>query len=153
VSGADNQQERLVRLAYLAGIIDGEGWIGLTRHTNKEVRSGYTIIPVISIHMVGKQAIETIYEMFENVGLPSYYIHLQTSSRWSIKGRKRVVPVLEALLPHLRIKKAQAQLVLEYDAVRLMRPYRSSPTEHEVEIMDQVRALNIKGKNPQRLYA
>lgn len=153
MSGADNQQERLALLGYLAGIIDGEGWIGLAQSKNQEMRCGYTVTPQISIHMVGKDAIDHIDSVFVQVGLPSYSIHLRTSSRWSIRGFKRVTPVLDTLLPYLHIKRRQAELILEYRDARLARHHHSDPSERELGIVSEIRALNTKGKNPQRLYA
>ncbi len=152
--GADNQQERLALLGYLAGIIDGEGWIGLAKSRSTDTRSGYTLAPQISIHMVGKDSIDYVDNVFRQVGLPSYRLHLRASSRWSVRGFKRVVPVLEALSPYLHIKHRQAELVLEYHVLRKQRSYhRSEPSEREWEILGEIRALNTKGKNPQRLYA
>ena len=152
-SGADNQQERLVKLAYLAGIVDGEGWVGVAKVKRTDVNAGFILLPQIGIHMVGKDAIEHIAKTFEAVGLPSWYVHQPASSLWKVHGYTRVPSVCEALLPYLHIKRKQAELILEMARVRKLRSGRSSPTEVELEIRETICGLNMKGKNPQRLYA
>lgn len=139
-----NQQERL---AYLAGIIDGEGWVGLTKMVNKGFR------PCITVHMVGRDWIDHLDEIARASGLPSYCYHMKTSSRWGIYGIKRVKRTIEALDPYLFIKKRQADLLMEFIDLRLSRPLRSPISIREVQIRAEVMALNTKGKNPQRLYA
>ncbi len=139
-----NQQERL---AYLAGIIDGEGWLGLTVLPSGQYR------PIIAVHMVGKDWIDHVDEVARASGLPSYRAHLKSSSRWGIYGIKRVQKVLGLVRPYLFIKGAQADLLNEFIDLRLSRPLRSPVSEREAQIRQEIMALNTKGKNPQRLYA
>ena len=105
--------------------------------------------------MVGPEPIEHMDSLFRSVGLPSYIQHslARGTSRWNVVGVKRVRRVLEVLLPYLYIKRRQAVLVLEYCDSRLGRPYGEAVNERDLEIREQVCALNTKGKNPQRLYA
>ena len=152
-TGADNQQERLALLGYLAGIIDGEGWVGISKTKRADVRAGFIFLPQISIHMVGKDAIEHIDATFRKVDLPSYYVHRKDTSQWTVNGYKRVVEVLEVLLPYLHIKRRQGELILAMNDLRSQRHHHSSPTELEHEIRAWICQLNSKGKNPQRLYA
>lgn len=153
LSGADNQQERLVQLSYLAGIIDGEGWVGVSKITRKDVCAGFILCPTLSIHMVGKDAIEHISAVFAAAGLPSYFVHRRDSSQFYITGYKRMTVILEAITPFLHIKKRQAELITELCRLRKLRSGRSSPTDEEMEIREAICQLNMKGKNPQRLYA
>jgi len=152
-TGADNQQERLARLGYLAGIIDGEGWVGVSKTRRSDVRAGFILLPQVSVHMVTKTGIEHIDHLFRSLGLPSYYSHRKDSSQWNVNGYTRVPLVLEALLPYLCIKKQQAEKLILLRDLRKQRSGRSSPTELELQIREEICALNTKGKNPQRLYA
>lgn len=146
MSGADNQQERLALLGYLAGIVDGEGWIGITGKDR-------LLHPAISVHMVSIVGIENVADVAIRAGLPSYHHHMNDSSRFTLKGYKRCVPFLEAIRPYLFIKARQADLVFECHRERKKRPYHNStPSVRELEIRNEIRALNTKGKNPQRLY-
>jgi hypothetical protein len=144
----DNQQERL---AYLAGIIDGEGWIGLSRVQQKD---GFNYRPMIAVHMVGKEWIDHVDDVARRSGLPSYVAHLSRSSRWSVAGMKRCEKVLAAVRPYLFVKAKQADIVSEFIVERMKRPYSSStPTALELLLVESIQSLNLKGKNPQRLYA
>jgi beta-lactamase class D len=44
VTGADNQQERLVKIGWVVGFVDGEGCfsIGFVRQADRTGRRGYT---------------------------------------------------------------------------------------------------------------
>lgn len=149
----DNQQERLALLGYLAGIIDGEGWVGLYKQKKADCRAGFGWTPTIAVHMVGPRYIDHLDDVARTLGFPSYVAHYKTSSRWVIRGMKRTTPVLVALLPYLFVKREQAEHVIEYTRIRMQRPYRSDPTPEEELLAKAVSALNMKGKNPQRLYA
>lgn len=159
-SGLADQQERLALAAYFAGIIDGEGWIGLTKHLSGSV-DGYQLRPVMSVHMVSIEAIDYIHDICTKLGLASYKRHWvdglkrDPSSRWAIVGAKRVRPVLETVRPFLHVKRRQADLVLEFIASRegWIKNRGSGYTDREKQIREEVCALNTKGKNPQRLYA
>lgn len=70
---------------YIAGLIDGEGYIGLWK-----AQRGYLE------QRISKQ---------EN--------H-RDSACWSLRNSTQVVPFLNDIMPHLRLKKNQAELLLEY---------------------------------------
>ena len=153
MQGADNQQERLALLGYIAGILDGEAWLGIAVTKRTDVRAGFILEPMISVHMVGKAWIEHLDHVVKQVGLPSYYVHRPTSSHWQLRGYRRTVPFLETIHPYLFIKRQQAEIMLELARTRKERHHHSSPTEADMELVARIRALNTKGKNPQRLYA
>lgn len=92
-------------LAYLAGIIDGEGCISL--HERKDRRSCHG---QIQVQMSNPQAVNLLRDLFGgNFGLwqrPNRPEHAD-QYKWAATG-KRAAVVCETLLPYLRVKKAQA---------------------------------------------
>lgn len=102
--------------AYLAGIIDGEGSIGLTR--NRKNKSGRIVYYIFVT--VGMTALEIPCLLKEIFG-GSYYIRKKYSyspnkkplGMWSISCLK-AENVIKCLLPYLRVKRPQAELALEY---------------------------------------
>ena len=104
---------------YLAGLIDGEGYIALScNRTAKEViNPSYS--PLVKIGMTGEDSrllFEEISEQYDCL-LESYTRLTSTGRRayyLRISGKNRVLKILNILLPHLRVKKAQALLVKEF---------------------------------------
>lgn len=95
---------------YLAGIIDGEGTITLTK--DKEFR-----YPTISVASCTVGILETIKEICDGgVITPKRTYKSNHSPSWSWKiERQRAIAVLEEVAPHLKEpkKKARAELILE----------------------------------------
>lgn len=101
-----------MELSYIAGFIDGEGTIGITRQTNGKSYCGY--IAVVNTY---KQVLLDIQDKFGRGSILVANSKGQYGSkvcwRWEIRG-KYVCEILSLVIPYLRIKKRQAELVLEY---------------------------------------
>lgn len=110
-----DQISRMIARAYLAGIIDGEGCIGIEhlRANNKSRKKDY--------YLCRLTVINTDEELMKKL---IFYFKGSYSMRKKIEGRKpcfawRVFGdnqkmALQELYPYLYIKKPQAKLVLEY---------------------------------------
>lgn len=117
---------RKTEWAYLAGMIDGDGSIMLTIQNHSGSTLHHYYVPTIKIVGTDKVAIQSIAVDFAG----SYYIDLNKG--YGKDGSKRlhsvswraqlmVKTILENILPYLRIKKAQAELLLDYCNLRLNR--------------------------------
>lgn len=105
-------------LAYMAGVVDSDGYIGVHRNSYAmRVRGDATNAvyqPRIQVKQVESAAIDLFHATFGG------HRHMQppTATRgrpldqWTVHSAA-CRPVLEALLPYLRIKKAQAENALE----------------------------------------
>jgi len=116
--GQNNLREDIFR-AYLAGIIDGEGTIGIRRHKKNE-RTGYIkYMPYI-------QLVNTNYvlvKMFSDfMGGTKIFKHI--GSKNGFKGRKdcyvtkksgtiAAIKIIKKLYPYLMVKKDLADLVIK----------------------------------------
>ena len=136
-----NQQERLVSLGYLAGVIDGEGWLGLTKS-----RKARQLRPIIAVHMVGAATLDHLEEICTSLGWSSHVWHGKDSSRWGLWGYDKVAQVLPMLTPILFVKHRQAILLQEAIDLRAQRPLRSDPSPEEFAVREAISALNTKGK-------
>lgn len=104
---------RIETLAYLAGIVDGEGYVGIKRTHRKDAVSAI-YHERIQVRMVDEGAIRLLRDTLGG----SYY-----AERTPQAGRRALfcfqtsdagaAAALDALLPYLRIKKPQARLVLK----------------------------------------
>lgn len=130
--------------AYLAGLVDGEGYIGatLTNYRN-------SITPVIRVNMCDKEGLELLQETFGGTGIKPGKINnpkWRDQFVWNVSG-KGVIPILQTLKPHLRIKEKQAKEILKSSWER--GPTRSlDPKEKELRIIiyENLREFNKRGK-------
>jgi hypothetical protein len=103
----------MITLEYIAGLVDGEGSIGLL-HRSRDC--GNYISPYFRITICHKQVLEDIQSIIGG--------NLYTESRVSKGGltcyalvigdRQELLAVLDALLPLLRVKKPVAEIVYEF---------------------------------------
>ena len=98
-------------LAYLAGIIDSDGYITIHQSCRKGV---FYHAPQVGIAGTRRQPHDMASDLFG--GRVGCYLPKNPSHRpqfqWSLQGR-RAVPVIECVFRFLRVKKAQAILALE----------------------------------------
>lgn len=137
-----NQQATPTDLAYLAGIIDGEGWIGLQKRLQKR---WITYKPTIRVTNTDSNIINRVYEIWESCGISGHiYENEQNPSvtngkqilNLQLNKRIDIQTVLEAVIPYLVGKKARAIMLLRY---------LKNEVDRE-QAHDFIRLANKKGK-------
>jgi hypothetical protein len=108
--------------AYIAGLIDGEGSIMLTRHWIKNRRRYYYNIKV-RIFNTNLEALEWV-QLKVGGGSLNVVSSYNKRGRFTIRtqkdyyyldfARRLAVPLLRRILPYLIIKKKRAELILDY---------------------------------------
>lgn len=107
------------KLAYMSGLMDGDGSFTLARRTNKK---GINLLyyPLIQMGSLKKDTLEIIQKKFGG------RIHLKKSHlkkdgslrrdfyRWRIEKSAFCIPFLEKIIPSLEIKKDRAQFLLDF---------------------------------------
>lgn len=137
--------ESAIDLAYLAGIIDGEGCIYARVYLYKNCLN--TIIS-LSVNMNSAGVIHWIHhtvggEVYSDTA-PSRRAEL---FHWQIRGRK-IVPILQALLPYLKEKKRRAELAIELASLIShaksggKRQIAEAEWEERMRIASQIKAFN-----------
>lgn len=103
---------------YLAGLIDGEGYLGILPVRSKEVKNP-SFEPVIKIGMTGyisEHIFETISTKYG--GIVERPKKRTTGNRikftYVLKGKKNVLNLVEDILPYLHIKLTQAVVMKEF---------------------------------------
>jgi hypothetical protein len=132
---------------WLAGFFDGEGTILLGRYFRK--RDG---LPRIKAEvMVGNTSKLVMQHIAETLDMPLYeekrrdrkYLYTVRICRM-----KNVVPFLEKIIPYLKIKRVQAELLYAYCKSRIEKIHTSEYTNEELQIFNKVRELNkIHGRS------
>jgi len=104
-----NEQE----VAYIAGIVDGEGSINARIRSGNDVSTWY---PRVEIDMADPQPLQLLNRIFgggvRRLDKPSNH---KTMFRWRLHGA-RMETFLRAIEPYLLVKKDKANLALSYIA-------------------------------------
>ena len=103
-----------IEYAYLAGIIDGEGAIFITRDLFSTKNPVYRA--EIRVGMIDEKPIKRLHVAFGGTALlEKSYHHKRPMWRWLGSNREVLKFCLTTLLPYLDVKKEQAKLVLEFN--------------------------------------
>ena len=131
--------------AYIAGLVDGEGSIMLNvaaTHFQPSIQVVSTDLSILTWlqQVLGCGAIRPKTQR------PKYDQWTEKRrDQWtfSVNSMSDVKYILELILPYLRVKKRHAELLLLYCKEHVK---RSSVTEVEKDIYDDLRKLNKRGK-------
>ena len=160
-SGAVNEQGSLaVDLAWFAGHVDGDGWIGINRRMRSSKQRYYRYEPSLMIVTTSDRNHEKSRDVLDAVGVKSFsretaaYIGSDGSRRrakytLSVVGLASTSLLLPMLIPYLAEKREVAKLVLEYSTWRLSTPinhggrgrgsWASDMTDVAEELMERIR--------------
>ena len=129
-------------LAYLAGLLEGEGTVSLYKH-------GTAIYPRVTIANTEPELVQAFYDFFENgsttksqlrSGTP-YYI-------WITQHQDVIFERMTKLLPYLRgIRRQQTILMLKYIISRKADSPKAHYTEEQLKMVEQMRELHRKPKH------
>ncbi len=105
--------------AYIAGIIDGEGSLGIYERGRPPTRCQTpSFMPTIRVAMTDREAIDFIAERFK--GRVNKYKHKDRTKPqyvFDLFSRKEIIPFLDAVRPYLKVKALNADLMLEFLAL------------------------------------
>jgi hypothetical protein len=138
---------------YIAGFIDGEGYFGVIKKSSKVCTRGYYYVPVLKVAQVCKND-EVLKAIKEFIGYgnierrKSFAKNTSDSSCLEFRGMKRVIPIIDKLLPYLIVKKKQAELLKEFAKIKIGKVGYSHDIETDrkrTEIYCKVKLLNKTG--------
>jgi len=139
-----------VDLAYAAGIMDGEGTIGITEvKADGKRRKSPTIRAYIAVVMTDPVIPAWFAQMFGgtiNTYPPRRQGH-KPATHWRISGG-RAEDVCRAILPYLKLKQEQAKLVIEFRGRTKTWTTKTLPVAELAarrEYVSQIRDLNRRG--------
>lgn len=99
-------------LGYLAGILDGEGTIGIKKYLPKGENRNMCYYLYLSMGMQHKPIPDLFKEVFGGTVSEDRVLHRASMWRWNATGKIHIAAILNALIPYLIVKKEQAELAL-----------------------------------------
>ena len=135
--------------AYIAGLVDGEGSIGLFT-CNTKGSSTPTYYLQISITNTNK---EVLFWVASKIKYGKVGVKPRNNKKWKIAYNWRVNGVagkfLEVIYPYLKIKRLQAEIGIEYTKTLQKYEHHYRLTEEvnvgRKELFSKIRELNLKG--------
>ena len=134
-------------IGYLAGIIDGEGHISITRHRGPRPR-GHRYYALFSVQVAVTNTNPKVHEWLSERFVGTCHVHWRKkidharhkpSFRWRTSA-KVTREMLELTLPYLVIKREQALLALKFLVLRSERVPSA-----RTELYEQMKVLNLRG--------
>jgi len=131
-----------VELAYLAGIMDGEGTITITKHYSRKQHKHYL--------RVSLQIANCSYPLKQKLAQWGFLARVDTNSSghkyWRIQlSGWHIAEPLRKLKPYLIIKKEHVSLVLRYIELRQEQRFHSEPSQEMLDIYQTIHSLNKRG--------
>lgn len=104
---------------YIAGLVDGEGYLGLIPHNHHPqiINAGYT--PVVKVCLTGSAGKEVVEELRKLYGGSCDTRKKLTKGgrqahTFHLRAKKTVGKFLSDILPYLKVKSSQAILLMEF---------------------------------------
>jgi hypothetical protein len=154
VTGADNQQERLVKIGWVVGFVDGEGCfsIGFVRQADRTGRRGYVTGYQVTHEFVvtqGAQSVSCLHELNEFFGVGQvlankrYDNHREHLYRYVVRRRS---DLLETVIPFFRkypmLSSKQANFEKFARCVELISLGRHRHSDGLIEIIEIAQTMN-----------
>jgi len=145
----------VVDLAWLGGFIDGEGYLGITKSIKRDRKKlRFALSPTIAIYNTKREIMTWISEtygfrikVYSRDRRPQY----RDEYHCRISGLENQFKFLRSILPYLKLKRKQAELLIEFIELRLSVDYRHTPYQERCfEIYEELKKLNRKGRECQR---
>lgn len=154
------QNEKVKDLAYLGGIIDGEGSVGIGRNLDSRPNRNTSYIARIQITNNNEKIIkevERIYKIFDikYSKFKSISNNIKWKDSWNLTvGKMSEVSKLSKLLKGFVVGKKEQLKIVEINCDRRLKIPKRGPTGKFVEIIDakteiqvrRLKKLNAKGK-------
>ena len=136
--------------AYLAGLVDGEGYIGIMMNRRGEKATfhsvkDYLYTPVLKICMTDRAIIEWLYCSFGGTfEIRKARGNARESYGWMCR-KAQVRKFLGYLYPYLRVKRKQAEVIFRYPVGEPGKPLPDEIWRKRDELYGEIRALNKTG--------
>jgi hypothetical protein len=140
-------------LAYVAGIVDGEGHIGIEKMRSPRYKKGFQFELVTKVVNTSERLIQWLKMQFAGsiMWRKGSKANHKDSWVWTVEAN-RAANFLQLILPYLRLKQPQAKIGIEFQAKvkRAIKNRRRGLTDEEFALQEAkyilLKNLNKRGK-------
>src|SRR2546422_2812224 len=141
-------------IAYLAGLIDGEGYVGVNMQRHDHTRSGYDFAPIVRISL--NFELPALSAIREQLGFGKVF-QSKTRPMASLTFRKRadVIKMLDLIEPEVRLPSSKARLPLVKRIMTILGTYKHLSNEEFAELkqeMIELRRMSKRTKGIKRIW-
>lgn len=136
--------------SYLAGLIDGEGYIGILQvkkgnkaewFSNRELM----LVPVIKVTMTHKEVVTWLKDSFGGTFETRKAHHNNRESYgWTLK-KNAAIDFVKKIYPYLMVKRQQAETLLRFPRHLVGLPMTDEVYNKRIELSNAIRTLNQRG--------
>ena len=136
--------------AYLAGLIDGEGYIGILKVKKGDKKDWSSLrdihyVPVIKVAMTNKDIIQWLYRSFGGTFETRKPHHnAKESYCWSMR-KHQVIDFLKYIHPYSKVKKEQIKTLLSSPSGKTGFPISDEVQNRRKDLCDKIAVLNQRG--------
>jgi len=142
--------------AWLAGMIEGDGSLFIHRH---KLKNSLTYRTAITVTNTDARIIREVSLIWHKLGCKFYYQLQKTKNGFALGiiacGVGTTNKILDLIIPHLKAKKDQAELLREFNEKMGQGRYQRNGIEWykalQLEYVDKLLTLRVNTVNPQRL--
>jgi hypothetical protein len=140
---------RIEEAAYIAAFIDGEGTISIRKYKRKAMAGGVRYVPVVEMNNSDVGVMQYLRSV---IGPNRYHVHSKQRQENHKKMYQLRLPsnvqrwLLEEILPYLRIKRRQAEIVMQLlDLLRQKKYGEDANLEDREKLYQEVHDINHRG--------
>ena len=131
-----------LELAYAAGIIDGEGTIGIVRASPKGRAKTPSVYVQVTLANLNEWLVRWVHSEFGGCICEGKRLGRPPIWRWTIT-HKRAIAFIAKIVPYLKIKKAQGLVAIEFQKTKGWSCNKNEDyIKHELRFWQDMRKLN-----------
>lgn len=139
----------LEQSAYIAGMIDGEGSVGVWRETRRGNKSGYRYKGVVEVYNTDTRVLHFLKDVCGGYIAKKRKASKKNKASWKWAcTQTKISELLKQVRPYMILKGEQADIVLKFREIMDNAPRRASAShEHFEELYQMTKKLNRRGNH------
>ena len=143
--GLGNQAGKVTDICWLAGIVDGDGCIGVHK---QQFGKNTTYVPSFGLSTTCKKTYLFLDNLFKELEIGHHWTYRVVQNknwrdRWvlQVRGMKRVSKLLEMIFPYLVTKREEAELIRKFIGLRLLKNKKGAYSQGEMELIERTKEI------------
>ena len=155
-SAAENQQERLIKIGWITGYVDGEGCFSINlirqphRHGRRGYRTGFQVAHEFAVTQ-GASSVDSLHLLVKFFGVGNVYInnrydnHKEHMYRYCVRSRKELVKTIVPFFQRYPLRTSKQGNFLKFaECMRLIETGVHLTTSGLIKIVEIAETMNHK---------